>query len=220
MLDKKDYDSHTALVQEVNRLIALDPDLDGLNAKLDSNGIGKGKIVFTTDPTKMNSLSVENGYDGILGFPKAGDQTTIRVTSQENGNMIQEITLNTAHDSTYIADGLYLNFGTGKISASDFFDVPIGTGIEGQIDYLDQIEKQLSEAVANAGSKLSRAESVTNFHTTVIAASETTKSTYLGSTPQDIAAAMTDQALATQAYEMALKINSQMMDLSLLDFLR
>ena len=222
MLDKKDYDSPTALVEEINRLIALDPDLVGLDAKLDSDGKSndKGKIVFTTDPATMNSLSVENGYSGILGFPKAGDQTTVRVTSAENGNVVQEITLDTANDSTYVADGVYIRFDSGKINATDFFNVGVGTGISEQIDYLDQIEKQLLEAVANVGGRLSRVESVTNFHTTVIASSETTKSTYLGSTPQDIAAAMTDQALAKSAYETALRITSSIFDISLLDFLR
>ena len=216
LLDKKDYESHTALTEEINKLIALDPDLAGLQAKLGSDK----RISFTTtEPTNINNLSVENDYDGTLGFPKAGDQTTIRVTS-ENGGIIQEIPVNTADEFMSVADGLNLAFNKGKISASDSFDAAIGTGIDGQIDYIDQIEKQLLKAVAEVGSRLSRVESVTVFHTTVIGANETTKSTYLGSTPQDIAKAMTDQALATAAYEMSLKITSNMLNISLIDFLR
>ncbi len=215
MLDKKDYESNEALAQEINRVIALDPDLTGLDAKINT----QGRLAFTTDPATMSGLSVESDHQGTLGFPKAGDQATIKVTS-ENGGTIQEVTVDTATDSTYIADGLYLSFGKGELNATDYFTIGIGTGIEEQIDYLDQIEKQLLEAVADVGSRLSRTESVTTFHTTVIGASEATKSTYLGSTPQDIAAAMTDQALAKSAYETALRITSSIFDISLLDFLR
>lgn len=215
-LDKKDYDSPLALTQEINRLIALEPDLLGLDAKLDN----EGKLAFTTTPPAINSLSVENDYDGTtFGFPKAGDQTSIRVTS-ENGGIIQEININTAGESTYVADGLYLSFIKGTINATDSFDEVIGTGIEEQIDYLDQIEKQLLKAVASVGSRLSRVETVTVFHTTVIGTNETTKSSYLGSTPQDIAAAMTAQALSEAAYKTALQTTTRMLSISLLDFLR
>ncbi len=215
LLDKKDYATKDALTAEINRLIALDPDLAGLDAKLDN----QGKLAFTTDPTMMSSLSVESDHDGTLGFPKAGDEVKIRVAS-ENGGTIQEVTVRTAGESTYVADGLYLSFNKGTLNATNTFDVAVGTGIDEQIDYLDQIEKQLLKAEAAIGSKLSKAESVTNFHTTVIAANETTKSTYLGSTPQDLAAAMTDQALAKSAYETALMITSKMFQISLIDFLR
>ncbi len=214
-LDKKDYASPKELTDEINRLIALDTDLTGLSAKLDS----EGKLSFTTDPATMRSLSIENDYDGTLGFPKAGDQTTIRVTS-ENGGTIQEVPINTAGEFTYVADGLYLGFDRGKLNATNSFEAAIGTGIEEQIDYLDQIEKQLLKASADVGSRLARTESVTTFHTTVIGASEYTKSSYLGSTPQDIAAAMTEQALATEAYKTALRVTTNMLSISLLDFLR
>jgi len=223
-LDKKEYTSPEEMVADINRLIAADATIPaGLVSRLDSNG----NIAFTTSdvgaPPTIRSLSVENEYGDsksgpALGFPKAGDEATIRVSS-ENGGLIQEVKINSANSTKYIADGLYLGFDKGTLTATDSFSIAIGSGIENEISTLEQAEKQFLEALLQIGNKLSRVETVTIFHTTVIESNEKTKAEYLGSTPEAITKAITEHALAKMAYESALSSVTQMMSISLLNFL-
>lgn len=214
-LDKKEYKSTQEMVDHINeQLVALGIPADNLNAVVNS----KGEISFTKSNNTFGSIVVEGDYAGTLGFPKAGDSVSVKVTNAEGG-LVQNVTLDTANKSVFVSDGLHLGFDAGSLSATDSFTAAVGSGVENEIDSLDAAVNQVLQAGTLIGTRGQRVESVIKFQETVITNNEEIKAGYLGATASDVIKLTTDLELSKTAYQSAMSIVTSMMSISILDFL-
>lgn len=215
-LDKKEYKSVQEMVDDINaQLISLNIPANDLNAVVNS----KGEISFAkSSNSTFGGIVVEGDYAGTLGFPKAGDSVSVKVTNAEGG-LVQNVTLDTANKSVFVSDGLYLGFDAGSLSAADSFTVAVGSGVENEIDTLDAAVNQVLQAGTLIGTRGQRVESVIKFQETVITNNEEIKAGYLGATATDIIKLTTDLELSKTAYQSAMSIVTSMLSISILDFL-
>lgn len=214
-LDKKEYKSTQEMVEHINeQLVNQGIPAENLNAVINS----KGEISFAKSNNVFESFVVEGDYAGTLGFPKAGDSVSIKVTNAEGG-LVQNVKLDTANKSVYVSDGLHLGFNAGTLSATDSFTVAVGSGVENEIDSLDAAVNQALQAGTLIGTRGQRVESVIKFQETVIKNNEEIKAGYLGATPSDVIKLTTDLELSKTAYQSAMSMVTSMMSISILDFL-
>lgn len=215
-LDKKEYKSVQEMVDDINaQLVKQGISADNLNAVVNS----KGEISFAkSSNSTFGGIVVEGDYAGTLGFPKAGDSVSVKVTNAEGG-LVQNVTLDTANKSVFVSDGLHLGFDAGSLSATDSFTAAVGSGVENEIDTLDAAVNQVLQAGTLIGTRGQRVESVIKFQETVITNNEEIKAGYLGATATDIIKLTTDLELSKTAYQSAMSIVTSMMSISILDFL-
>ena len=214
-LDKKEYKSVQEMVEDINaQLVKQGISADNLNAVVNS----KGEIGFTKTNGNFSSIVVEGDYAGTLGFPKAGNSVSVKVTNAEGG-LVQNVYLDTANKSVFVSDGLHLGFDAGTLSATDSFTAAVGSGVENEIDTLDAAVNQVLQAGTLIGTRGQRVESVIKFQETVITNNEEIKAGYLGATATDIIKLTTDLELSKTAYKSAMSIVTSMMSISILDFL-
>lgn len=214
-LDKKEYKSVQEMVEHINEQLTGKGIAAGdLSAVVNS----KGEIGFTKTNGNFSSIVVEGDYAGTLGFPKAGDSVSVKVTNAEGG-LVQNVTLDTANKSVFVSDGLHLGFDAGTLSATDSFTAAVGSGVENEIDTLDAAVNQVLQAGTLIGTRGQRVESVIKFQETVIKNNEEIKAGYLGATATDIIKLTTDLELSKTAYQSAMSIVTSMMSISILDFL-
>ena len=215
-LDKKEYKSVQEMVDDINaQLVKQGISADNLNAVVNS----KGEISFAkSSNSTFGGIVVEGDYAGTLGFPKAGDSVSVKVTNAEGG-LVQNVTLDTANKSVFVSDGLHLGFDAGTLSATDSFTAAVGSGVENEIDTLDAAVNQVLQAGTLIGTRGQRVESVIKFQETVITNNEEIKAGYLGATATDIIKLTTDLELSKTAYQSAMSIVTSMMSISILDFL-
>lgn len=215
-LDKKEYKSVQEMVEDINaQLVKQGISADNLNAVVNS----KGEISFAkSSNSTFGGIVVEGDYAGTLGFPKAGDSVSVKVTNAEGG-LVQNVTLDTANKSVFVSDGLHLGFDAGSLSATDSFTAAVGSGVENEIDTLDAAVNQVLQAGTLIGTRGQRVESVIKFQETVITNNEEIKAGYLGATATDIIKLTTDLELSKTAYKSAVSIVTSMMSISILDFL-
>lgn len=215
-LDKIEYASTQEIVNNINSQL-LNKGIN--NATLKAVVNDKGGIAFTKSVTSaIKSLAVEGDYVGTLGFPATGDKASIKVTNAE-GALVQNVNINTANKSVYVADGLYLGFDAGSLYATDTFTAAVGSGVENEIDILEAAVNQVLQAGTLIGTRGQRVESVIKFQETVIANNEEIKAGYLGATATDVIKLTTDLELSKTAYQSAMSIVTSMMSISILDFL-
>ncbi|KAA0258760.1 hypothetical protein FHQ18_02100 [Deferribacter autotrophicus] len=177
------------------------------------------KLIFEPNAT-YKLLNVSGDYEGTLGFYKAGDEVTVKVSSEETGELINVVTLDTANEEAYVADGVKLGFDTGTLYATDSFTATVGSGISYELPVLDKAETQINESLTVVGTRQNRVDSVINFHTSFTTANEEIKAKYLGSREVDMTDAITQLQLAQSAYEAALAATARVLQISILDFLR
>lgn len=215
-LDKKEYKSVQEMVEDINaQLVKQGISADNLNAVVNS----KGEISFAkSSNSTFDGIVVEGDYAGTLGFPKAGDSVSVKVTNAEGG-LVQNVYLDTANKSVFVSDGLHLGFDAGTLSATDSFTAAVGSGVENEIDTLDAAVNQVLQAGTLIGTRGQRVESVIKFQETVITNNEEIKAGYLGATATDIIKLTTDLELSKTAYKSAVSIVTSMMSISILDFL-
>lgn len=214
-LDKKEYKSTQEMVEHINEQLAGKGIAAGdLSAVVNS----KGEIGFTKTNGNFSSIVVEGDYAGTLGFPKAGDSVSVKVTNAEGG-LVQNVTIDTANKSVFVSDGLHLGFDAGTLSATDSFTAAVGSGVENEIDTLDAAVNQVLQAGTLIGTRGQRVESVIKFQETVITNNEEIKAGYLGATATDVIKLTTDLELSKTAYQSAMSIVTSMMSISILDFL-
>lgn len=214
-LDKKEYKSTQEMVEHINEQLTGKGIAAGdLSAVVNS----KGEIGFTKTNGNFSSIVVEGDYAGTLGFPKAGDSVSVKVTNAEGG-LVQNVTIDTANKSVFVSDGLHLGFDAGTLSATDSFTAAVGSGVENEIDTLDAAVNQVLQAGTLIGTRGQRVESVIKFQETVIKNNEEIKAGYLGATATDIIKLTTDLELSKTAYQSAMSIVTSMMSISILDFL-
>ena len=215
-LDKKEYKSVQEMVDDINaQLVKQGISADNLNAVVNS----KGEISFAkSSNSTFGGIVVEGDYAGTLGFPKAGDSVSVKVTNAEGG-LVQNVYLDTANKSVFVSDGLHLGFDAGSLSATDSFTAAVGSGVENEIDTLDAAVNQVLQAGTLIGTRGQRVESVIKFQETVITNNEEIKAGYLGATATDIIKLTTDLELSKTAYQSAMSIVTSMMSISILDFL-
>ena len=214
-LDKKEYKSTQEMVEHINEQLTGKGIAAGdLSAVVNS----KGEIGFTKTNGNFSSIVVEGDYAGTLGFPKAGDSVSVKVTNAEGG-LVQNVTLDTANKSVFVSDGLHLGFDAGTLSATDSFTAAVGSGVENEIDTLDAAVNQVLQAGTLIGTRGQRVESVIKFQETVITNNEEIKAGYLGATATDVIKLTTDLELSKTAYKSAVSIVTSMMSISILDFL-
>lgn len=214
-LDKKEYKSVQEMVEHINEQLTGKGIAAGdLSAVVNS----KGEIGFTKTNGNFSSIVVEGDYAGTLGFPKAGDSVSVKVTNAEGG-LVQNVTLDTANKSVFVSDGLHLGFDAGSLSATDSFTAAVGSGVENEIDTLDAAVNQVLQAGTLIGTRGQRVESVIKFQETVITNNEEIKAGYLGATATDVIKLTTDLELSKTAYKSAMSIVTSMMSISILDFL-
>lgn len=215
-LDKKEYKSVQEMVDDINaQLVKQGISADNLNAVVNS----KGEISFAkSSNSTFGGIVVEGDYAGTLGFPKAGDSVSVKVTNAEGG-LVQNVYLDTANKSVFVSDGLHLGFDAGTLSATDSFTAAVGSGVENEIDTLDAAVNQVLQAGTLIGTRGQRVESVIKFQETVITNNEEIKAGYLGATATDIIKLTTDLELSKTAYKSAVSIVTSMMSISILDFL-
>ncbi len=215
-LDKKEYKSVQEMVDDINaQLVKQGISADNLNAVVNS----KGEISFAkSSNSTFGGIVVEGDYAGTLGFPKAGDSVSVKVTNAEGG-LVQNVTLDTANKSVFVSDGLHLGFDAGSLSATDSFTAAVGSGVENEIDTLDAAVNQVLQAGTLIGTRGQRVESVIKFQETVITNNEEIKAGYLGATATDVIKLTTDLELSKTAYQSAMSIVTSMMSISILDFL-
>ena len=215
-LDKKEYKSVQEMVDDINaQLVKQGISADNLNAVVNS----KGEISFAkSSNSTFDGIVVEGDYAGTLGFPKAGDSVSVKVTNAEGG-LVQNVYLDTANKSVFVSDGLHLGFDAGSLSATDSFTAAVGSGVENEIDTLDAAVNQVLQAGTLIGTRGQRVESVIKFQETVITNNEEIKAGYLGATATDIIKLTTDLELSKTAYQSAMSIVTSMMSISILDFL-
>lgn len=215
-LDKKEYKSVQEMVDDINaQLVKQGISADNLNAVVNS----KGEISFAkSSNSTFDGIVVEGDYAGTLGFPKAGDSVSVKVTNAEGG-LVQNVYLDTANKSVFVSDGLHLGFDAGTLSATDSFTAAVGSGVENEIDTLDAAVNQVLQAGTLIGTRGQRVESVIKFQETVITNNEEIKAGYLGATATDVIKLTTDLELSKTAYQSAMSIVTSMMSISILDFL-
>lgn len=214
-LDQKEYSSVAEMAAAINEKLAAAGIADAdMKAVVDSSG----RLSVAASSNNFSSVNVEGDYEGFLGFPKAGDETKVKVTDS-NGRIVQEVAIDSANKTFYVSDGLSLGFDAGSLKATDSFSAAVGSGIDSEISVLDKALRQVLEASTIVGNRGNRVESVISFNGTVITSNETIKAGYLGSTELDQAKAQTDWSLAQKAYENALTVVGKAMSISLLDFL-
>lgn len=215
-LDKKEYKSVQEMVDDINaQLVKQGISADNLNAVVNS----KGEISFAkSSNSTFGGIVVEGDYAGTLGFPKAGDSVSVKVTNAEGG-LVQNVYLDTANKSVFVSDGLHLGFDAGSLSATDSFTAAVGSGVENEIDTLDAAVNQVLQAGTLIGTRGQRVESVIKFQETVITNNEEIKAGYLGATATDVIKLTTDLELSKTAYQSAMSIVTSMMSISILDFL-
>ena len=214
-LDKKEYKSTQEMVEHINEQLTGKGIAAGdLSAVVNS----KGEIGFTKTNGNFSSIVVEGDYAGTLGFPKAGDSVSVKVTNAEGG-LVQNVTIDTANKSVFVSDGLHLGFDAGTLSATDSFTAAVGSGVENEIDTLDAAVNQVLQAGTLIGTRGQRVESVIKFQETVITNNEEIKAGYLGATATDVIKLTTDLELSKTAYQSAMSIVTSMMSISILDFL-
>ena len=204
------------MVDNINaQLVKQGISADNLNAVVNS----KGEISFAkSSNSTFDGIVVEGDYAGTLGFPKAGDSVSVKVTNAEGG-LVQNVYLDTANKSVFVSDGLHLGFDAGSLSATDSFTAAVGSGVENEIDTLDAAVNQVLQAGTLIGTRGQRVESVIKFQETVITNNEEIKAGYLGATATDIIKLTTDLELSKTAYQSAMSIVTSMMSISILDFL-
>lgn len=211
IVDKKYYSSLDQLVNEINNNPALPAGITAVNVD--------NRLTFNYTTPSISGLLVSGDHEGTLGFFKSGDEVKVKI-SNAKGELINEINFDTSNKLRDVADGVKLSFDNGLAYATDYFTSTVGSGINYEIDILDKAENQINEKLTIAGTRMNRVESVITFQQTVKTSSETVKAKYLGSTPQDATAAITEFQLAQQAYQAALATSAKIMQLSILDYIR
>ena len=214
-LDNREYTSTQEMVDHINQqLTNMGIAAGDLSAVINN----KGEIAFTKTNNNFSTITVEGDYAGTLGFPKAGDKVAVKVTNAEGG-LVQNVYLDTANKSVFVSDGLHLGFDAGTLSATDSFTAAVGSGVENEIDTLDAAVNQVLQAGTLIGTRGQRVESVIKFQETVIKNNEEIKAGYLGATATDVIKLTTDLKQAETAYQSAMSIVTNMMSISILDFL-
>ncbi|MEF3255245.1 MAG: hypothetical protein K6348_06760 [Deferribacterales bacterium] len=209
-ITKRDYSSLDDLITEINNNISLPAGITAV--KVGNN------LAFQYTGT-VQRLLVTGDHEGTLGFFKKGDEIKLKVTNTK-GELVNELTFDTANKLKDVADGVKLAFDAGIAYATDSFTSTVGSGINYEIGILDKAENQINEKLTIAGTRINRAESVINFKDTVKTGSETIKAKFLGSTAEDATASITEFQLAQQAYQAALATSAKIMQLSILDYIR
>jgi len=212
-ITKQAYADMDELITEINSQLTSAGLSDITAVKQDDS-----KVSFTYSGS-TTSLHVSGDYEASMGFFQAGDEAKIKVTGSD-GEMIAEYSVNTANDSSFVADGIYSYFNTGYLYATDSFTGAVGSGIQYEMDVLDQAETQLHKALTMVGTRHSKVNAAITFHETINTTNEEIKGEYVGATAADKSAAVSEFTMAQQAYQYALSATAKIMNISLLDFLR
>ena len=218
-LDKKKYENVQELADAINeKLTAKGVTNNNLKAVVTSDGSIGYVSANNVANTRFQSVVVEGDETGTLGYPKAGDSVKVKVTNAK-GELVQTMDMNTANKSSFVSDGIYLGFNAGTLNATDNFQAAVGSGVETEIDTLDQALNQVLNAATLVGTRGQRVDSVLKFQETMIKTNQETKAGYLGATPTDVIKLSTDLELSKTAYQSAMSITASMMRISILDFL-
>jgi len=163
----------------------------------------------------MAQSASENEY---TGFKKIGDTLILDITN-EKGEKINELEIDTAGKNNLVADGVTVGFDKGFIYANDSFTASVGSGIRYELDKLTTVDNQLLATLTELGTKRNRIDATVNFNEMVGITNEDIKATQLGSRPVDVTAAATELQRASQAYQAALSATTMNNQLSILNYL-
>lgn len=204
---------------------SIDDVISAINDKLTDAGAGSAiTAVRGTDGTLSFATAagvtavVEGDYAGTLGFPKTGDEVTVKVTDS-NGNLVQTLHVKSANEEYYVADGVYAGYDAGSLTLQDSFDVAVGSGSQYELDILQQAETQLILAQVQIGNLLNRVETTLTYNTKITETYELQKAETVGGSSTDIVLLTSELQIANTAYESALQVASLMMSVSILDYL-
>ncbi|MCD8554012.1 hypothetical protein [Seleniivibrio sp.] len=211
-VDAENFMTYEDMIANINEKLS-DAGISGVvQAELTgTNGIG---FVFNG----VTGTAVSGDYESTLGFAKAGDSVKIKVTG-DDGELINTYSMDTAGEKYYVADGVYQYYDAGYLYATDSFTAAVGSGIEYELDVLEQAESQVLSALTTVGNSTSKAESAITFNQSLQLTTEELKAKYTGSTLIDQTQASADLTVAETAYQYALKSTSLLLNVSLLDYL-
>jgi len=211
-VDAENYMTYEDLVANINEKLAD----AGVSGVVQAELVGTNGIGFAFNG--VTGTSVSGDYESTLGFAKAGDAVTIKVTG-DDGELINTYAMDTAGEKYYVADGVYQYYDAGYLYATDSFTAAVGSGIEYELDVLAQAESQVLSALTTVGNSTSKAESALTFNQSLKLTTEELKAKYTGSTLIDQTQASANLTVAETAYQYALKSTSLLLNVSLLDYL-
>lgn len=211
-VDAENFMTYEDMIANINEKLAD----AGISGVVQAEMVGTGTIGFTFNG--VTGTSVSGDYESTLGFAKAGDSVTMKVTG-DSGELINTYTMDTAGEKYYVADGVYQYYDAGYLYATDSFTAAVGSGIEYELDVLAQAESQILAALTTVGNSTSKAESAQTFNESLKLTTEELKAKYTGSTLIDQTQASADLTVAETAYQYALKSTSLLLNVSLLDYL-
>jgi flagellin-like hook-associated protein FlgL len=211
ILEQKDYNSIDEIVNYINTLDDLP---DGVKAtNID------GRLAFTFSNNVKGLLAKSVSDKEYTGFKRIGDTLKIDVTN-DKGEEINEIEIDTAGKNYMVADGVTVGFDEGVIYANDSFTAAVGSGLRYELDKLSTVDNKVLTTLTELGTKRNRIDATVNFNDVLNESNEDIKATQLGSQPIDAVAAATELQRASQAYQAAMSATTMNNQLSILNFLR
>ena len=209
-LEQKDYNSIDEIVDYINSL-------DDLPDNIEATSID-GRLAFRFSKNIDGLMAQSASENEYTGFKKIGDTLILDITN-EKGEKINELEIDTAGKNNLVADGVTVGFDKGIIYANDSFTASVGSGLRYELDKLTTIDNQLLTTLTELGTKRNRIDATVNFNDMVGLTNEDIKATQLGSRPVDVTAAATELQRASQAYQAALSATTMNNQLSILNYL-
>ena len=210
-LEQKDYNSIDEIVDYINTLEDLPNNIEATNID--------GRLAFTFSG-RLDGLLAESASDKeYSGFKRIGDTLKLDITN-DKGEKINELEIDTAGKNFMVADGVTIGFDEGVIHADDSFSATVGSGIRYELDKLSSVDNRLLTTLTELGTKRNRIDATINFNDILSENNEDIKATQLGSRPVDAVASATELQRAAQAYQAALASTTMNNQLSILNFLR
>ncbi len=210
-LEQKDYNSINEIVDYINTLEDLPDNIEATNID--------GRLAFIFSG-RVDGILAESASDKeYSGFKRIGDTLKIDITN-DRGEKINELEIDTAGKNYMVADGVTIGFDEGVIYANDSFSATVGSGIRYELDKLSTVDNNLLTTLTELGTKRNRIDATINFNDILSESNEDIKATQLGSRPTDTVASATELQRAAQAYQAALASTTMNNQLSILNFLR
>ena len=212
-IDAKEYMNLDEIMSEINSKI----NTVGLSSMFQAVSYSNGVIAF--EPPAGYYVSIEGDHAASLGFARTGDEVSVKVTD-EKGNLIQNLKLDSANEEYKVADGVMLGFDAGSLFTTDSFTGVVGSGVGYELGELDQAITQLLTALTQVGNSVSRVESIINFQQNLTITSIEHQALHLGASDIVQINQLTAYEAARNAYAYALQLTTQMMSTSILNYLR
>ncbi|MGE4318865.1 MAG: hypothetical protein AB7E96_08175 [Deferribacterales bacterium] len=212
-VDAENYPTYEDLVANINEKLAD----QGISSIVTCELVDGDSLGFVFDPS-VSDVAVAGDYNSTLGVSKGGDLVKIKITG-DDGELINTYTMDSANELYFVADGVYQSYDAGYLYATDYFTATVGSGIEHEMEVLQQAQTQVLSALTTVGNSVNKADSAITFNENVVTTTEELKAKYTGSTTIDKTQASADLSLAETAYEAALQVTAYTMSVSLLDYL-